>query len=719
MSIAVDTANLFSFGQARLGRLREDVQLQAAPRGLDGAPYWNLFDPVRNRFFRIGWLEFEMLSRWQVGMTVDQLCAAICQETVLQAQAEDVAVLIQFLQASELLHAANPALRRELLQKQQQQQQSIWTWALHNYLFFRIPLLRPDAFLRRTQHLLAFIFQPGFFYCMGLLAAFGVWRVLDQWSAFSATFLYFFSWQGLALYGVALVLTKTIHEFAHAYTARHFGLKIPTMGVAFMLLWPLLYTDTSEGWKLTERRARLAIGGAGVVAELLLAGVAALLWSVLPDGILKSAVWVLAAVTWISTLAINLNPFMRFDGYYLLMDALDMPNLHQRCFAFGTWHLRRLLLGVDDPVPESEHESRRYWLIGFAWLTWLYRLVLFTGIAVAVYYFFFKLAGVILFAIEIGWFVLRPTWKEMQVWWKIRKRWRTPRVLLNLSGLVLLFILMALPWRNEIAADGYAQAQQHTRIYPNMGAQVKQVMVKQGQRVRQGELLFVLYSPEIEGQQQAWSARRAGLQAQLERAIGNPGLMERLPLWQQELQASESMLQSLQEENERLQIRAPHDGVVRDLEPGLYPGAWVSPRHMLARVVDARQIQAQVFVSETEVARIQPGASAIILLRRADGGKIAATVLSIDRTATRVLPHVMLSSGYGGPLAARHGERGAQIANEALYRVTLKVADADPATSPLADHLQGLRAHIEAAHSSPLLEFGREVLGVVVRESGF
>lgn len=713
MNPTIDFAQAFDPGAIQLSALREDLQLQEAARGLDGAPHWNLFDPVRNRFFRIGWLEFEMLTRWQSGMRVAQLCQQVNNETILQAAVDDVLSLLSFLEHSELLQR-NQASQRSQLQSRQRKQ-TVWQWFLHNYLFFRVPLIKPNAFLQRTVGYLDFVFRPSFFICLGIIALLGVWRVLDQWSAFTSTFMYFFSWQGLALYGIALGLTKTIHEFAHAYTAKHYGLHVPTMGVAFMMLWPLLYTDTSEGWKLNSRRARLAIGGAGVVAELLLAGVAALAWSVLPDGGLKSAAYVLAAVTWISTLAINLNPFMRFDGYYLTMDWLDMPNLHQRSFAFGKWWLRKLILGIDMPIPEPEFESSRRWLIAFALTTWLYRLVLFLGIAALVYYFFFKLAGVILFAVEIGWFVVRPIWQEMQAWLTLKQYWQARRVWLSGAFLLFLLLICAIPWRSEIAAPGLAQAVQHTRLFPSMAAQVKQVHVQEGQSVRAGEVLFDLQSPELNAQALVMRARIAGIEAQLERAIGNASLIERVPLWQQELQAAQSALQSLNDESARLQVKAPHAGVVRDVDSGLYLGTWVAPQRILARLVDQSQLQAQVFVNETDVARIKAGATARVLTHRADSRTFSATVESIDTTPTHVLPHAMLASTYGGPLAARNGARGELLSNEALYRVNLRLEN----SQDMPDQLHLVQAEISGEHSSWLGQLVRRVAGVLVRESGF
>ncbi|MES2536291.1 MAG: HlyD family efflux transporter periplasmic adaptor subunit [Pseudomonadota bacterium] len=712
MSEKVSLHGLPDPAAAPLLALREDLRLETAPRGQDGTPHWHLIDPVRSRFFRIGWVEFELLSRWRAGMQAATLCREVAGETALAPDPEDVAGLLHFLKANELLRADAPQLRAGLHHLARRRTLSRWQWLLHHYLFFRIPLVRPEAFLARTGRFLAPLFQPALFFWLAVLCVVALWRVLDQWPAFSQTFLYFFSWQGALYYGLALALAKVLHELAHAWTCRHFGVRVPTMGVAMMLLWPLLYTDASEAWKLKSRRARLAIGGAGVIAELMLAAAAALVWSIAPEGGLKSAAYILAAVTWVSTLAINLNPFMRFDGHYLLMDALDIPNLSERSFAIGRWQLRRSLLGVDDPMPEPQLESRRRWLCLYAYLTWFYRMVLFAGIAAAVYFLFFKLAGVILFAVEIGWFVLRPMWNELSTWWRMRGRWR-PRAAGSFFLLLIGLGVLALPWRSDVAANGYWQANQHSRLYPPMPSRVSRILAADGQVVRAGDALFILSDPQVESQWEQLQSRIGGLEAQLAGSIGNAVQRDAVPVLERQLAAAraEQVLQN--QERARLTVLAPHDGVFRDLDRGLFSGAWVGPKHRLGRVVSGGDSRAHLFIHESDIARIEVGARARLLTRGPDPDTLEATVVSIDSTASRVLPEAMLASAYGGPIAARRTAEGELIANEVLYRVTLHVAHAD------VRQLTPVTGHIDAGRSSILWNFTRQAIAIVIRESGF
>lgn len=709
-------SNTISFDAPRpdavtLLALREDLKLEAAPRGQDGTPHWHLVDPVRNKFFRLGWLEFELLVRWRPGAQAADVCAQVARETALAPEPDDVASLMHFLQANELLRADAAPLRAGLQRMASGRALSHWQWLLHHYLFFRIPLVKPEAFLARTGRFLAPLFHRSLLVWLAALCVVAAWRVQDQWAAFSQTFLYFFSWEGAAYYGLALALTKVVHELAHAYTCRHYGVRVPTMGVAVMLLWPLLYTDTSEAWKLHSRRARLAIGGAGVVAELMLAALAALAWSVLPDGPLRSAAYILAAVTWVSTLAINLNPFMRFDGYYLLMDGLDIPNLSERSFAIGRWQLRRTLLGIDEPMPEPQLEARRRWLCLYAYLTWIYRLVLFAGIAAAVYYLFFKLAGVILFAVEIIWFVLRPIANETRAWWSLRQRWGR-RAGLSGAALLLALAALAVPWQTGVRAEGYWQAREDGRLYPPVAARLAQVLASDGQAVTAGQPLFRLADPQVESQWTQLQSRIDGLEEQLAGSIGEASLRDAAPVFEEQLAAAraEQLLQS--QERDRLLVRAPHAGVLRDLDRGLFEGAWVGPRHALGRVVGGGESLAYLFVHESQVTRVRVGAAVRLLPRRADLQAVEGSVTGIDNAASRLLPQAMLASVHGGPIAARAGKNGELVANESLYRVTVRVRASTPALAPVTGHIEGER-------SSLLWDGARRAIAVVVRESGF
>ena len=495
--------------QLSLPPLREDLALHPGATQKDGAPSWVIEDPLRGRFFRIGWLEFEVLSRWHMGQA-QQLAQSVAAETLLQPTVEEVLAIKQFFAQHELL--ANPELVARAAQGGLHKT-SLATKALHNYLMFRIPLLNPDRFLER--------FLPWFRPLLGqralvvsvLAGLLGLLLALQQWETFSSTFLETLSLQGLLSYSVALVLAKVLHELGHAFTAKRLGLRVPRMGVAIVLLLPMLYTDTGETWRLTRRKDRFAIAVAGMRIELMLAAWCTLAWSFMPDGALRGALFFLATTSWIMTLAVNASPFMRFDGYYMMSDATGIPNLHDEAGKVSKHFLRKHLLGLDDPEPTLEGEAPPPWLLWFGLGTMVYRFFLFLGIAVTVYHYFFKALGIFLFAVEIGWFIVLPIYKELKVWWKERNRIQTKPAQRALWALAAVLVALVLPWQGQVQAEGWVRAAQEFAVYPPRPARV--LDLPQAGETDAQHFLATLESPDLQLREARANAKIGAIDSRL------------------------------------------------------------------------------------------------------------------------------------------------------------------------------------------------------------
>jgi putative peptide zinc metalloprotease protein len=261
----------------------------------------------------------------------------------LEVDLSDLEHTLKFLTEQQLLRVDSAEGVQKMAERKQAAQSSWWQWLIHHYLFFRYPLVRPDRWLERTLGIAEVFFSKPFrWITLGALAL-GMSQLVQQWDVFHAYLLDTFTLQGLASYGVALIVVKVLHELGHAYAVKRHGGRVPTMGVAFLVMWPMAYTDTNEAWKIPDRRKRLQISSAGIATEAMLAAWALLAWALLPDGALRSAMFFGASVSLGLTIALNASPFMRFDGYFIICDLLEMPNLHQRSFALARWRLREWL----------------------------------------------------------------------------------------------------------------------------------------------------------------------------------------------------------------------------------------------------------------------------------------------------------------------------------------------------------------------------------------
>jgi putative peptide zinc metalloprotease protein len=700
--------------------LREELALLPGPVLPDGQPSWTLHDPVRNLFFRIDWPTFEVLQRWGHGSPA-QLAQDICEATTLQLSEDDVKGVAQFLVGNQLTRPTDDvATSRKLAERLAQLQGSPWKWLLHHYLFFRIPLVRPDAWLGRWKGWVGWCYSPVFFgLTLGALML-GLFQVARQWDGFTAQLVDTFSLEGLASYAVALVCVKTLHELGHAFTAKRLGCRVPTMGVAFMVLWPMAYTDTNETWRLTDPRHRLQVASAGIATELLIAAWATLAWGLLPDGPARSAAFVLATTSWLATLVINASPFMRFDGYFILSDALDMPNLHERCFALARWQLREWLFNLKEDRPERVPPSQQRWMIAFAFGTWLYRLVLFLGIALLVYHLFFKVLGVFLFLVEIAWFIWRPVRTELKAWGDRRKsilqRGRTA-----VSALVLMALvgLAFVPWPGRVTASALLRPAESWPVYAPSGARLDELRFREGQRMPEGALIARLHVPDLNTRRQALTARVDQLRWQASASAFDDQTRQKLLVAQETLATAQAELASVDTELRNFAPKAPYAGTLRDLDPDLREGQWLARKERLALLVkEGTPWVVETWLDEEAVQRIRPGDGAMFINDGADAAPLPLRVQAVDRDASRVLARPELAAQAGGHLMARE-KNGQLVPERAVYRVTLELQQGE--TLPAALSRQTVRGHItiHARAEAPGLRYVRQASAVLVREFGF
>ncbi|HYE00142.1 MAG TPA: HlyD family efflux transporter periplasmic adaptor subunit [Alphaproteobacteria bacterium] len=696
-----------------LPRLREDILLLPGAPALDGSPTWTLHDPAANRFLRIGWLEFEVLSRWGLG-TAEAVAAAVARHTTIAADSADVLAVLRFAEAGGLLVAATPQATRRLAEASIGRRMGPFKWLLKNYLFLSVPLVRPDAFLRATLPLVAFAFTRTFLWAVLLLALLGGFLVMRQWDVFIHAFADLFTPEGLVLGALTLAGVKVLHELGHGYATRRHGCRVPTMGIAFMVLWPVLWTDTTDAWRLTDRRKRLAIDGAGIVVELAIAAIASVLWALLPDGPVRSSMHVLASATWIMTLAVNLNPFMRFDGYFLLADALDMPNLQERAFALARWRLREALFGLGDPPPEPFPRGRRRALAAYAVAIWIYRFFLFFGIALLVYHFAFKLLGLFLMAVEIGWFILRPIWNELAVWWRRRGQMRLNRhMAVTLAVLGGVVVLPFVPLQRHVTAPAILRASAETTLYAVEPGRLVAAAAS-GAAVEKGQTLFRVASPDLDHALASGRAAIANLQAQLRTATVSAALIGQRDRILGELASAAASLQGVVAQRERLAVVAPFAGTLVDVPTALAAGSWIGAGEPLGMVVADGPWQIEAFVGEAELRRIEAGAKGWFY--REDGrlAPLAVTVQRIDTTATRDLVQADLASIYGGEVAVAPMEKRLQPL-QSLYRVVLTAAG-----SPARFDRRAVRGRVllEAEATSFMDSVLPQAISVLIRESG-
>lgn len=696
-------------------RIREDLTLYQGPADALGSPTWTMHDSVRNQYFQIDWVAFEVITRIYL-KDAGAICESINDETTLHITEDSVKAVLAFLRENELTVPESEVDVVWLAKRATARQKSLFETLLHGYLFFRVPLFRPDRMLDWLKSRTRFLFSLRFIQLTALVFILGWWNIFRQWHSFESTLIDTFSIEGLLGYAGALIVVKVLHEFGHALMAKRCGCRVPTMGVAFLVMWPMAYTDVTESWKLDSHRKRLMIAGAGIATEMVVAAWAIFLWGILPEGGSKSVSFFLGTVSIVATFAINASPFMRFDGYFLLCDILGLPNLHARAFSYARWWFREKLFRLGDEVPEVMSPKRQYFFLTFATLTWIYRVIVFTGIAILVYNYFFKALGVALFVVEVWFFLLRPVVHEFKIWHKRRDEIisgfrRKPAFYI----LIFLSIFIILPLDVTVNTQGVLKPEHSLNVITPLSAQVTQLPPEAGTRVASGELLVGLQSPDLLKKIRKTEARIEALSRQ----VGGVGFDQRLltqqPILKEQLKSAQDELVGLNKELMRLRPIAPFEGVITDAEPDLQIGEWLPKAFPVVTLIDDKSWIVDCYVDEADLKRLEPGRLGRFVSEGQALSGVWLEVIRIDRDATRILTEGSLASVSGGEVLVRSKENKL-IPERSIYRVRLKVRG-DPAQIATG-YLRG-RVVILAWPKSVFGDFIRGTLVTVIRELGF
>ena len=676
-------------------------------------PTWTLYDPYKHQYYRISALDKALLEHWPTknNLTPDELLLKVNQCNCLKATLADISEMLVFLGQHDLVNVSALEQLQKLRRANNAGKTTWWKWLLHHYLFIRIPLMHPDRFLSRMLPVVEPLYSRTAVRIFIALLVLALYLASREWDRFIHTLNWSFSAKGAALFGITLIFVKVIHELGHAFTAKHYGLRVPTMGLCFLVMWPVLYTDTTDAWRLKSRRQRIAIGLAGIIAETGLAITSTIIWAISPAGPVQSAAFFVATTSWFMTVAINGNPFMRWDGYYVFSDAIGVENLQHRAFELAKWQLRAWIPGIQSPPPEIFEPRKQRILLAYAYGTWLYRVGLFLGIALLVYHMFFKVLGVFLMMVEICWFLAIPVWREIMIW----KELKIPlNGKLRLTGLGIgMLIIVAMPISQHVTAIALVKPSQRMEIYPPVASRVVKSFVHNGQRVAAGQILFELSSPQTRFEKNVTETRLLALDAQKRLAEVSDEKMDQLPVLESKISKEAQRYKHSLTIMRKLRVRAKTSGVIAKIPDGL-SGRWVSPQTRLGVISNGRARNVVAWVEENDLERLAAPFQGQFYPNNADAPPRQLSILA-DLRATPVshIAEPIIASVSGGEVAVR--KNGNELVPEkSLFRITGTLDSGEKGY----DKMYRGRVRLDAKSKSLLDTLWRPVMSLLIRESG-
>ncbi len=673
-------------GGEALPPLRDDVELQQSAPRPDGSPSWVLIDTARHMFFRIGWAEFEILSRWHLA-SIPSIVASVTSRTALDIDAVQVDAVNRFLDRHNLIQRQGSSGTSALLEHYEKRRKISFLGAFGKAVFVRIPIWNPDDWLSRNIALGQTVLHPAFWFAIACIAISGLVLAIRQWDTFLSTFPNVVTTSGVVAMTLTLVALKIIHELGHAVVAKHYRCRVPTIGVAFFFGWPVMYTDVTDAWRLTRRRPLVAIASAGMLAEIAIGSICLLLWSFMPDSGARTIVFLVATTSWILTLVVNLNPLMRFDGYFLLSDALGVDNMQDRSFTFTKWVGRRCLFGVTEPSPEAWTSTRAIAAVTYAISVWMFRGALLFGIALVAYEFAFQTLGVLLFVLCIYVFLCRPILNAISEAWEQRGQMRLTNTLTT-AGLVLgLGTLLFWPISWDLSLPAVAKPVGVQTVYsPAAGEVVSTNLIDQNQ-VAAGDELIRLRSPDTLFEQERLTQRLAALQAQRDSEQLDDERRGRSVILEAQIATTQRQMDVAERRLSDLRVTAPIGGV-QDLVAGeLRPGTWIAQGQPLSRIVNpAAGARFVAYISERDQGRLAVGSKGTFWPRGPMLEPIDVILTRVDIGAASEISEPALTSDYGGPIATWRvaGNVSGPAAAESRNRMVPDIAQSRTIWAPAA-----------------------------------
>ncbi len=632
-------------------RFRPDILLHAYDEAYGGQSVI-LEDPVSNKFFRISSYEFELLKvldgTRSLRESIERLKLSGRYFTLNQA----AKLVDKFSKAGLLLGTiyGTSGIQKELKERVETE---LHTRSILKLYYLYIPLLNPDAFLQKTLFLWRMLVNRVTLTVLFCLIPGALYLLITGFKRFDVEYLFFFNIQNLIVLWIALVLVKLVHEFAHAYVAKSRGLRVPEMGIAFLIFFPCLYCNTTAAWQLSDRRERMLISLAGILSELAVAVFAIYIWYFTKPGIVNSVAFYLMAISVISSLFFNGNPLLKFDGYFVLIDWLRMPNLQAKSFGVLRYLFMNRVLGIDSvEIPPSSGREFSI-LVSYGVSAVLYRFVLYAGILERIYTKFDKTLGLILAATAFFMFIVRPLSRGAMNLFrkKSEMRFRPRGVAVFLIVSIGVIALISFPWSDHSVYPCYLESVLVRQIVVPAEAPVSQVSVKQGDSVRSGEVIFRLNPLPLKYALKDKHAEHRLVRTEIAIIRDSQQDLHKLDLKYIELSQIEDAMKRIEEDLALIEWKAPFDGAITALSPVFQPGASPGKGTVVGEMASRTACEVQALLPESDVSAIMKNGTVTAWWPVGTGMTMNLTVKEIDPFKTENLDGSPFSSRFGGEIA--------------------------------------------------------------------
>ncbi|MBN2022184.1 MAG: hemolysin D [Pirellulales bacterium] len=697
---------------ARRLAIRKRPDLSARRQHYLGRTYWVVKEPVGLNYFRFQEEEYALLQKLDGHTSLDELKEWFEAEFPPQKiTLEELQQFIGMLHRSGLVIADVPGQGKQLRQRRLDRRRKEILGALANILCIRFKGFDPERFLNWLYPKARWLYSaPVFCLCLVLMisAASLVIVQFDEFRAKLPSFYQFFSPHNALWLAIVLGLTKVLHEFGHGLTCKHYGGECHEMGVMILVLTPCLYCNVSDSWMLPSKWQRAAIGAAGMYVEVVIASIATFVWwftSSDPPTLLNMLCLNVIFISSVSTILFNANPLLRYDGYYILADLTEIPNLRQKATTILSRKAAHWFLGIEPQEDPFLPERNQFFFVIYSVAAAVYRWFVVLSILWFLNQVFkpygLAIIGHVIVAMSMVGLVVMPLYKLGKFFYTPGRMYKVkkPRLYASLAGLgaiILAFVFVPLP--HSVLCSLEVQPRNPDRVFVRVPGTLEACDVQPGQRVEEGQVLGRLSNPDIDFKIAELDGKKRQLETRIEQqqrqSHSDPEAAAELGELREALASIKEQIAQHLVDKEKLILRAPASGTImpppwKPHKPGVegqlasWWGTPLEPRNVgvpldvsdaFCLVGDPARMEAVLYIDQGDIEFVARDQTVEIKLDELPFETFTGTIADKSPSESKISPH-RLSTRAGGDLPTKMDEAGVERPMSTSYPAKVYLDD--------------------------------------------
>jgi len=650
-------------------RLRSHCQLHR--HSYRGELWYVLQNPVTGRFHRFSPAAYLIIGMFDGQYTVQEIWEQAAQKLGddVPTQQEVINLLTQLFRADVLQTDVVPMIE-EMQQRQQQGERQKRMQHLRSPLSIRIPLFDPDKLLDALLPLTRWCFSKASAVLWLLLMVAGIVLAGRHWSALTDNIVdQALAMENLMVLWFVFPLVKAMHELGHGLAVKRWGGEVHEMGIMLLVFMPVPYVDATASSAFQEKHRRIVVAAAGMAVELFLAVLALLVWINVEPGMVRAIAYNVMLVAGVSTIFFNGNPLLRFDAYYMLADAVEIPNLGGRANQYLGYLFQRYLFRAEGAHSPVLADGEAGWFVFYSIASFCYRMTVMFGIVMLVASHYF-VVGFILALWSIHSMLLQPAWRSLKFLFTApvleAVRQRAVSTVIAGCGVIVAFVLLV-PVAASVRVEGVVWAPEQTLVRPLVSGHITEVVAAPNSVVEKGDVLLRVNDPQLLADVLIYKAQLKSLQARYSDELVND--RTRAQVTREEIAAIEPQLQRAEERAAALDVRSPKNGIFTVEQVEDLPGRFVSRGEILAYVLEFNDATARVVVNQDQADLVRISNQGVeVHFSSAFNDIINGQIRRQVPAATDELPSPVLSTDGGGRHAVVPGDDGSLKTIQKLFQ---------------------------------------------------